>query len=368
MFRNISKILTSRVAQRLTRSRFTKPRAFHPSLARHFSSAPHEATTLRGTQRTPYKFEPGQSIHNFTLLATKEYPDFNLTMYTLEHTTLKTKVYHFDTDDTNNSFVYTFKTLPDNDKGKPHILEHLITCGSEKFPVRDPFMAMTKRSLNSYMNAWTGTDFTSYPFSTTNQADFENLLNVYTDMVFKPSLDYYDFLQEGWRYDFATSGDPNTELNYKGVVFNEMKGVYESGQTIFMEQMENNLLQGTPYGYSSGGRPEAITDLPYDELKAYYGKYYHPSNCVFYSYGDLDFTKTLKYIDENYLTNVKFLEVETDFGKTKLTKGIAKEFSVPPNPQIIDANKQTSYGVGFLLSDTEKNLEDTVGLNLLNFL
>ena len=250
MFKKISKIFAKPRTPSL--QKLFNPITLRSNPYRNFTSTgthtptpppPPPMETLRGTSRSPYSLTQGESIHNFSLISTTPYPDFNLTLYTLEHNTLKTKVYHFDTDDTNNSLVFTFKTLPDNNKGKPHILEHLITCGSEKFPVRDPFMAMTKRSLNSYMNAWTGSDFTSYPFSTTNKADFENLLNVYSDMVFKPSLNYYDFLQEGWRYDFGANNDPRQNLNYKGVVYNEMKGVYENGQQIFMEKMENDLLE-----------------------------------------------------------------------------------------------------------------------------
>lgn len=123
-------------------------------------------------------------------------------------------------------FVPLFYSKPKDDKGAPHILEHLICCGSEKYPIRDPFMSMSKRSINTYMNAWTGNDFICFPFSSMNQTDFENLLKVYLDLIFKPTLREIDFLQEGHRLDLEDRNNINSNIIYKGVVFNEMKGYY----------------------------------------------------------------------------------------------------------------------------------------------
>lgn len=149
---------------------------------------------------------------------------FDINAYKLEHLGTGAKYIHLDTSDMDNVFAVLFRTPPDDHTGKPHILEHLATCGSERFPVRDPFMNMLKRSLNTYMNAWTGSDFTMYPFSTQNAKDFKNLLSVYLDMSFFPRMDYLDFRQEGHRLEFKEWNDINSELEFKGVVYNEMKG------------------------------------------------------------------------------------------------------------------------------------------------
>ena len=325
----------------------------------------------RGILRPAYNISINDNVSGFQVKEIKKFQDFNMKMYVLQHQELGTKVIHFDCEDTNNAFVFTFKTFSEDHKGKAHILEHLITCGSEKYPVRDPFMAMTKRSLNSYMNAWTGSDFTSYPFSTVNHQDFQNLLEVYCDMVFKPTLNYYDFLQEAWRLELLDNTDADSPLIYNGVIFNEMKGVTEDSQQMFMETMESLVLAGTPYQYISGGLPESMITLSYQELMEYYKKYYHPSNCTIFSYGDLDFRNNLKYIDENYYglfqkktNDFEHLSIDKiDFPKKQTNFKI----SIPPNSQIIDQNRQSIFGLGFYIKDMKLDTSDIVGIGLLNF-
>ncbi len=195
-----------------------------------------------------------------------------------------------------NVFAVLFRTPPDDNTGKPHILEHLATCGSANYPVRDPFMQMLKRSLNTYMNAWTGSDYTMYPFSTQNAQDFRNLLSVYTDMAFFPTMNYYDFRQEGHRLEFKKWQDLNSDLEYKGVVYNEMKGAMSNPEELFIQSIYSNLFKTSQYKYNSGGDPKYITDLKYDELINFHKQYYHPTNCTFMTYGDLDFTEHLQFI------------------------------------------------------------------------
>lgn len=170
-----------------------------------------------------FKWQKGDTIHNFQVLSSSHHPDFDCNLHHLEHTTTKSQFYHLERNDPNNCFAPIVQTLTYNDKGAPHILEHLACCGSDKFPVRDPFFNMLKRSLSTYMNAWTGEDFTCYPFSSANAKDYGNLLRVYLDMVFRPKLNYLDFRQEGWRYELE-----GQLLKYKGVVLNEMLGAYQS--------------------------------------------------------------------------------------------------------------------------------------------
>lgn len=152
------------------------------------------SATQRGKKRAPIDLEVGSENYNFVLEEKEFFEDYNVTLYRFRHKNLGTRHYHIDTADKENTFAFNFKTLPDDDTGKPHILEHITLCGSEKYPVRDPFFNMLKRSLNTFMNAWTGPDFTSYPFSTQNKKDFYNLLSVYAESTFSPKLDKFDFL------------------------------------------------------------------------------------------------------------------------------------------------------------------------------
>lgn len=207
-----------------------------------------------------------------------------------------------DCQDMDNVFAVLFRTPPDDHTGKPHILEHLATCGSKNYPVRDPFMQMLKRSLNTYMNAWTGSDFTMYPFSTQNPQDFRNLLSVYSDMAFFPTLNYWDFRQEGHRLEFKDWNDPKSPLEVKGVVYNEMKGAMSDPQESFVQHINENLFNLSQYKYNSGGDPDAIPELEYQELLDFHAKYYHPSNSMFLTYGDLNFTEHLQFLDSRVLS------------------------------------------------------------------
>ena len=208
---------------------------------------------------TKFSLKPRENIHGFTLLESTQHPDSHLHLYHLEHDKTKAHFYHLERDDHNNCFAPIVKTLIDNNKGTPHILEHLVCCGSQLYPIRDPFMNMIRRSLNTYMNAWTGEDFTCYPFSSSNAKDFNNLLKVYSDMVFKANLEYLDFRQEGWRYEVGEKG-----VDYKGVVLNEMKGVYQSPERQLWLEINKNLLNGTPYSFDTGGDPSQIVNLKYN--------------------------------------------------------------------------------------------------------
>lgn len=147
----------------------------------------------RGKNRVPYTHKVGDVINNFEVKSIERVELFDINAYKLEHLDTGAQWLHMDSSDMDNVFAVMFRTPPDDHTGKPHILEHLATCGSKNYPVRDPFMNMLKRSLNTYMNAWTGSDFTMYPFSSQNAQDFRNLLSVYTDMAFFPNMNYEDF-------------------------------------------------------------------------------------------------------------------------------------------------------------------------------
>lgn len=195
--------------------------------------------------------------------------------------------YHLAADNDENVFLVGLRTLPVDSTGVAHILEHTVLCGSEKYPVRDPFFMMIRRSLNTFMNAFTSSDWTAYPFASKNRKDFDNLLSVYLDAVFFSRLDPLDFAQEGHRLEFEEPDNPASPLVYKGVVYNEMKGAMSSPVSVLYETLGKHLFPTNTYHHNSGGDPESIVDLTYEQLKAFYDTHYHPSNAVFMTYGDI---------------------------------------------------------------------------------
>jgi Zn-dependent M16 (insulinase) family peptidase len=194
---------------------------------------------------------------------------------------------HLAADDPHNAFMVAFLTVPQDSSGVAHILEHTALCGSRRYPVRDPFFMMIRRSLNTFMNAFTSSDWTAYPFASQNKKDFNNLLDVYLDATFFPLLDERDFAQEGHRLEFAEADDPHSELLFKGVVFNEMKGALSSPVQRLGQALQSRLFPTITYHYNSGGDPEAILDLSHEQLKAFHARHYHPSNAIFLTYGDI---------------------------------------------------------------------------------
>lgn len=210
----------------------------------------------------------------------------NVTMEHYIHKATGAAHYHLASENDENVFLVGFRTVPTSSNGVAHILEHTALCGSEKYPVRDPFFMMIRRSLNTFMNAFTSSDWTAYPFASKNKKDFDNLLEVYLDAAFFSRLDPLDFAQEGHRLEFAQLDDPSSELQYKGVVYNEMKGAMSSTNSVLWQTLSKHLFPTQTYHFNSGGEPEDIPDLSYEELVAFYKRHYHPSNAVFMTFGD----------------------------------------------------------------------------------
>ena len=211
----------------------------------------------------------------------------NITVEQFEHRATGAVHYHLASDNNENVFLVALRTVPEDSTGVAHILEHTALCGSERFPVRDPFFMMLRRSLNTFMNAFTSSDWTAYPFASQNRKDFDNLLDVYLDAVFFSRLDPLDFAQEGHRVEFAEPGNADSDLVFKGVVFNEMKGAMSSVSSTLWHTLCEHLFPTSTYHYNSGGDPAHIPDLSYDQLKAFYRSHYHPSNAIFMTFGDI---------------------------------------------------------------------------------
>ncbi len=253
-------------------------------------------------------FKVGDTYGNFVVTRQKEIPEIQSTLIELEHVPTGAQIMHLANDDDENLFNLSFRTHPDTSNGVAHILEHTVLCGSKKFPVRDPFFSMSRRSLNTFMNALTGPDFTCYPASSLVPKDFYNLLDVYLDAVFHPTLSRLSFLQEGHRLEFVKPDDPSSHLIFKGIVFNEMKGAMATPEARLSEAVMNALLPDLTYGVNSGGEPLEILSLTYEELKAFHAKFYHPSRCLFYFYGNLPLKPHLDFLEKHAFKNVEKAE------------------------------------------------------------
>lgn len=256
------------------------------------------------------KFIINQLYYGFRLL--DEYPIDELKSIAriFQHEKSGAKLLHLENDDDNKVFSITFKTPPADDTGVPHIVEHCVLAGSRKYKTKEPFMDMVKGSLQTFINAMTYSDKTMYPIASRNEKDFFNLMDVYLDGVFYPSI--YDvpeiFWQEGWHHSITNKDDA---ITYKGIVYNEMLGAYSSPTTVLEAEIVKALFPDTCYKYSSGGDPDAIPHLTLEGFLDFHRKYYHPSNSYLYLYGDGDIEKQLKFIDEGYLSN--FDRSETEF-------------------------------------------------------
>ncbi|MEM9255043.1 MAG: insulinase family protein [Pseudomonadota bacterium] len=223
----------------------------------------------------------------FAAVRSEHIDSLNVQVEQYEHIKTGAMHYHLAANNTENVFLVALRTVPKDSTGIAHILEHTALCGSRRYPVRDPFFMMLRRSLNTFMNAFTSSDWTAYPFASQNRKDFDNLLDVYLDAVFFSRLDPLDFAQEGHRVEFAQPDDTESELVFKGVVFNEMKGAMSSISSTLWNSLCHHLFPTSTYHYNSGGDPEHIPDLSYAELKAFYKSHYHPSNSIFMTFGDI---------------------------------------------------------------------------------
>ena len=206
---------------------------------------------------------------SFDLVRSEHIDSLNLDIQQFEHRTTGAMHYHMAVDNSENVFLVALRTVPQDSTGVAHILEHTALCGSESYPVRDPFFLMLRRSLNTFMNAFTSSDWTAYPFASQNRKDFNNLLNVYLDAVFFSRLDELDFAQEGHRLEFADPDNPDSELVFKGVVFNEMKGAMSSVTSTLWQTLCHHLFPSNTYHYNSGGEPENIPYLSYEQLQQF---------------------------------------------------------------------------------------------------
>ncbi|MGL4738850.1 MAG: insulinase family protein, partial [Cellulosilyticaceae bacterium] len=288
--------------------------------------------------------------------------DGTVNLYT--HDKTKAQVLYIQNDDTHKSFGIGFRTPPPDSTGVPHIIEHSVLCGSRKFPLKDPFVELAKGSLNTYLNAMTYPDKTLYPISSQNDADFHNLMDVYLDAVFFPNIHHnpYLLMQEGWRYELESEEAP---LEYKGVVYNEMKGAFSSPEEVGFRKIKESLFPDSIYSNESGGAPEYIPNLTSEGFLGFHKKYYHPSNAYICLYGDMDIEETLAFIDQDYLSHFEYQKVDSEITLQKVFDAPVEKV-YPYSVSELKSNQiYTSYN--FVIGEVVDR-ELMVGMNILEYI
>lgn len=300
----------------------------------------------------------------------RRYPIDSLNVEFQEYRHLKTGARHFHlaADDDQNAFLVAFLTVPQDSTGVAHILEHTVLCGSKNYPVRDPFFMMLRRSLNTFMNAFTASDWTAYPFASRNRKDYFNLLDIYLDATFFPNLNELDFRQEGHRLDFSEPGNRNSPLMYKGVVFNEMKGAYSSPNARLMKLFSKSLYPTITYHHDSGGDPAFIPDLTWQQLKDFHALHYHPSNAVIVTYGDLPAEDLQQRFEQRALNEFSAIDVSSlaipDETRFDAPQQVSSRYPLAEE----DTSNRTHVALGWLLgrnADIRKVLEARVMTDVL---
>ncbi len=251
-----------------------------------------------------------ENLKAYTVISKQRIEELKSDGYLLKHNKTGARVALLSNDDENKVFYIGFRTPPKDSTGVAHIIEHTVLCGSEKYPVKDPFIELAKGSLNTFLNAMTYPDKTVYPVASCNSKDFKNLMDVYLDAVLHPNIYHEEkiFRQEGWHYELESADE---ELTINGVVYNEMKGAFSSPDDVLYREIMNSLYPHTSYAVESGGDPDVIPKLTYEDFLAFHQKYYHPSNSYIYLYGDMDMEERLAYLDREYLSGYEALSVDS---------------------------------------------------------
>lgn len=325
------------------------------------------ATASTVTKQSDENYKVGEVYHGFKLIEEGELKDYNAVGRIFEHVKSGAKLVQFKNADENKYFAVTFRTPTDNNTGKPHVLEHaLLMGGSNKYPVKQLVKYFLNGSLANEMNGYTQADRTFYPFATVNEQEFNNLMDVYLDMVYNARIESSEniFREEAWHHEIT---DPKASIEDTGVVLNEMRGAMSSPQQQLISAINKSLLPNTTYNFNSGGDPKHITELSYKELVDFYKKYYNPSNSFIFIYGDTPLDDKLKHIDESFLSKATKTIVDSKIVKQKpfternyyeAEYGIAKE-------QPADNNDYLT--LNFVTGDSS-NMEELVATSLFTSL
>ncbi|MBU0713293.1 insulinase family protein [bacterium] len=292
-------------------------------------------------------FEVGSTYFGFKLIEKRFVKEVNAECLYFEHSKSGAHLFKIINDDANKTFSIAFKTIPDSDAGTPHIMEHGVLNGSKNFPVKSPFDVLSKGSLKTFLNAMTGSDVTLYPIASMNDKDFFNLMHIYLDAVFNPLI-YADpriLKQEGWHYELT---DKDAPVEYRGIVYNEMKGAFSSPVTELSYQIDKALFPDNAYSYSSGGYPTAIPSLTYNQYLNYHRSYYHPSNSLIFLYGDGDIHGELQFIDSEYLSTYTHSDAKISMAIQKPFNKMKTATAYYPVPEESDTKDQSYLSLNFV--------------------
>ena len=309
-------------------------------------------------------FTPGQSYAGFSLKKSAVIDEINSEVFLFEHDLLGCPLLAIKNDDENKTFTAAFNTIPTDSTGVAHILEHSVLMGSKKYPVKDVFGEIHKGGLMTFLNAMTGSDITYYPFATRNLKEYFNLMDIYCDVVFNPLLDRTTFEQEGWHYH---QEDPDSPLQYQGVVYNEMKGAFSDPIRLIFHHIFGGLMPGSTYAHESGGDPKNIPDLSYEQFCAFHRHHYHPSNGIFFLYGDAPLADELDFLQSRFFSHFKEKEERRLIEPGKMITApafIADSYAVDQN----DTEGKTFLAVGTSVSDVldqERNAAFQIIANIL---
>lgn len=301
----------------------------------------------------------------YELVQGEELEDIKSLGLLLKHKKTGARVVVISNEDNNKVFSIGFRTPPMTSKGTPHIIEHSVLCGSKEFPSKDPFVELAKGSLNTFLNAMTYPDKTVYPIASCNDKDFQNLMHVYLDAVFYPNIYKEEkiFKQEGWHYKLT---DEDSPLEYNGVVYNEMKGAFSSPEGQLFRTILNSLFPDNAYGVESGGDPDYIPELSYEEFLDFHRKYYHPSNSYIYLYGDMDVEEKLDWIDQNYLKDFDYAPIDSEIKLQEPfseVREIKEEYSISEDE---DTAEKTYLTYNTVLNSS-LDIETSVAMEILEY-
>lgn len=303
-----------------------------------------------------------KNLSAYEIVSEENLPDISGYGIVLRHKKSGARIAVISCEDSNKVFSVGFRTPPEDSTGVAHILEHSVLCGSERFPVKDPFVELIKGSLNTFLNAMTYPDKTIYPVASCNDKDFANLMEVYLDAVFFPNIHHEKniFLQEGWHYELESA---EADLSYNGVVYSEMKGAFSSPDEVLYSETQQTLFPDTAYGVESGGDPDHIPELTYEQFLEFHKRYYHPVNSYIYLYGDMDVEERLIWMDKEYLSRFEKIELDSAIRMQKgfaEKKNIERYYSVNNKEEAKDA-AYFAYNVAFT-GEEDVVKETAVGL------
>lgn len=306
----------------------------------------------------------GATYSGFTLLSHSFIQEINSDVYLFEHAVLKCPLLAIKNEDSNKTFSAAFNTIPQDSTGVAHILEHSVLMGSKKYPVKDVFGEINKGGLTTFLNAMTGADITYYPFATRNLKEYFNIMDVYCDVVFNPLLERSTFEQEGWHFHQESTGSP---LQFQGVVYNEMKGAFSDPVRYLFHHIYAGLMPGSTYAHESGGDPKNIPDLSYEEFCTFHRNHYHPSNGLFFVYGDAPLEDELEFLQNGFLATYDAAVPRAEIAEGKIPTApvaITDRYAVDS----ADTSDKTFLAVGTNVSTVTKREENTAFQIIANIL